>query len=162
MSDIKYLRKALLFGMERSDDPRTKVGALIVRNDTPGGSILGANRMPRGVRQTPGRHTPSQKHSFIEHAERDVIYGAAREGFRTDGCVMYAPWFACCDCARAVIESGIREIVGLASLHVLTPPKWRGELAIAHAILREAGVGLRWVASELGETILFDGKGVEV
>lgn len=162
MSEIKYLRRAVEFGMDQSSDPRTKVGAMIVHAAEAGGSILGANRVPRGVRETNWRLTPGHKPRYIEHAERDAIYGAARAGFRTDGCTMYAPWFACCCCARAIIESGIREVVGLASLQAMTPDRWSDDIAAAHQMLSEAGVGMRWLTAELGTTILFDGKEVEV
>lgn len=161
MSEVRLLRRAAEFGMERSSDPRTRVGAMIFRTPDWHGSILGANRLPRGILEEPGRVT-SRKARFVEHAERDVIYGAARAGFRTDGCIMYAPWFACCDCARAIIEAGIREVVGLARLHVMTPERWVADIATAHQMLEEAGVGMRWITAELGTTILFDGKEIEV
>ena len=162
MSEIRILRRAVEFGMAQSSDPRTRVGAMIARTPAADGSILGANRVPRGVRETNWRLTPGHKPRFIEHAERDVIYGAARAGFRTEGCIMYAPWFCCCCCARAIIEAGIREVVGLTALHALTPMRWLDDIAAAHQMLEEAGVGMRWITAELGTTILFDGKEIEV
>ena len=162
MSEVRYLRRAVEFGMAASDDPRTRVGAMIVWNDQPNGSILGANRLPKGLLPNAARISRERKGRYIEHAERDVIYGAARNGVTTDGAVMYAPWFACCCCARAIIESGIREVVGLMSLHSMTPARWSADIAAAHQMLGEAGVGMRWITAELGTTILFDGKEIEI
>lgn len=132
------------------------------RGDDPRYSILGANRLPKDVGYTDARVSRELKRRYIEHAERDVIYAAAKEAFDTHGAILYAPWFACCDCARAIIGAGIREVVGLAILQTLTPPRWSGELAAAHQMLGEAGVGMRWITASVGETILFDGKEIEV
>jgi deoxycytidylate deaminase len=162
MSEVNYLRRAVEFGMAHSDDPRTKVGAMIVAINKRGGSILGANRLPKGVEANAARVSREHKDRYIEHAERDVIYGAVRCGVDTNGSVMYAPWFCCCHCARAIIESGIREVVGLMSLHSMTPARWSADIAAAHQMLEEAGVGMRWITAELGTTILFDGKEIEI
>jgi deoxycytidylate deaminase len=75
---------------------------------------------------------------------------------------MYAPWFCCCGCARAIIESGVREVVGLMRLNSMTPARWSGDIAAAHQMLEEAGVAMRWITAELGTTILFDGKEIEI
>jgi dCMP deaminase len=160
MTEIEYLRKAAKFGMVMSDDLRTRVGALILISDAT--YLLGANRLSPGVRHTSTRVSPERKDRYIEHAERDVINIAARHGISTDGSTMYAPWFACCGCARAIINAGIREVVGLALLQSMTAHKWSEEIAAAHQMLAEAGVGMRWLTAKIGTTILFDGKEVEI
>jgi dCMP deaminase len=48
----------------------------------------------------------------MEHAERDAIYKAAFVGMQTEGATLYVPWFACADCARAIIAAGITRVVG--------------------------------------------------
>jgi dCMP deaminase len=96
----------------------------------------------------------------MEHAERAAIYACARHGVATSGCVMYAPWFACPDCARAIILAGIKEVVGLCMLRDLTAEKWRKPIEIADEMLTDAGVSLRWVNEKMGVTLMFDGKAV--
>lgn len=162
MSELRLLRRAVDFGMRDSDDPRTRVGAAVQFSPEPRDVCFGSNRFPRGVVATDARKSPEHKARYIEHAERDVLFVCARYGFKTKGAVMYAPWFACCGCARAIIAAGIREVVGLRKLHHLTPPRWSDEIAAAHQMLEEAGVEMWWVAADLGTKILFDGKEVEV
>lgn len=151
MTDLDVLRLALEIGQDRSSDPRTRVGAVLVCR----GQMIGygANRTPPGV-----RYRQSQKYDVTEHAERDAIYAAALAGHQTAGASLYAPWFACCDCARGIILAGIREVVGLASLRAATPARWAENIALAETMLDEAGVGMRWLAGEAGVTITFDGR----
>jgi dCMP deaminase len=162
MSELRILRRAVDFGMHRSGDPRTRVGAAVKFGSDPLDVIFGANRLPEGVEVNDARASPQHKARYIEHAERDVLYACAREGIKTKGAIMYAPWFACCHCARAIIAAGIREVVGLRKLRNLTSARWSDEIAAAHQMLEEAGVEMWWVASDLGTTILFDGKEIEI
>lgn len=162
MSELRLLRRAVDFGMRCSDDPRTRVGAAVQFSEEPRDVCFGSNRFPPGVEANDARKSPQHKARYIEHAERDVLFTCARYGIKTRGAVMYAPWFACCHCARAIIGAGIKEVVGLMRLRSLTSARWSEEIAAAHRMLEEAGVGMRWVASDLGTKILFDGKEIEV
>ena len=162
MSDVRLLRRAVEFGMRDSDDPRTRVGAAVQLSPDPWDVCFGSNRFPPGVGAIEARKSPEHKARYNEHAERDVLFTCAKYGFKTKGAVMYAPWFACCGCARAIIGAGIKEVVGLRKLRHLTPARWSDEIAAAHQMLEEAGVEMWWVAADLGTKILFDGKEIEV
>lgn len=160
MTDIELLKTACDIASQDSHDPRTKNAAILVRRTPSGGldgSVWAANRFPRGVTRDT---TPPMKYERIEHAERAVLYAAAKTGWRTHGTTMYVPWFACPDCARAIVMAGIIEVVGLAKLCHATPERWRRAVLAGEAILREAGVSMRWVAEPVGATILFDGQEV--
>jgi dCMP deaminase len=88
------------------------------------------------------------KYSFIEHAERNAIYHAARNGERTIGGILYAPWFACADCARAIIQAGITTVVGHKQMFDHAGEyHWNESIAYGNEMLKEAGV----------ETFLYDG-----
>lgn len=52
------------------------------------------------------------KYMYVEHAERNAIYQAAQVGHRLMGSIMVCPWFACSDCARAIVRSGIGLVIG--------------------------------------------------
>jgi dCMP deaminase len=162
MSELRLLRGAVEFGMHRSGDPRTRVGAAVKFGSDPMDVIFGANRLPEGVEVNDARVSPQHKARYVEHAERDVLYACAREGIKTKGAIMYAPWFACCHCARAIIGAGIREVVGLRKLQSMTPARWSEEIAAAHQMLGEAGVSMWWITSDLGTKILFDGREIEI
>jgi dCMP deaminase len=156
MSDTHYLREAAIWARECSHDPQTKNGAVIVCKN---GEMIGAaNRFPVSVKHSQERFDRPTKYRYIEHAERAAIYEAAASGVKTHKARLYCPWFACCDCARAIIMAGIREVIGHAKCREATPERWATEVLAAEAMLMEAGVGTRLVFDTLGVTIMFDGK----
>lgn len=159
MSDTEYLREACRYAMERSDDHRTQVGAVLV--PVRGSAIYAANRIPAGLAKHAHRRERPAKALFMEHAERAVLYRAAASGVATAGARLYAPWAACADCARAIISCGVREVVGLVSLRNATPERWRNTVWTADQMFFEAGVGIRWVNERLGISVTFDGKDIE-
>lgn len=154
--DIEHLREVYRFASAASDDPDTQNGALIITRD--GRHVFGANTIPAGVSLKGSRLVRPEKYLWIEHAERDAIFSAARDGRPLRGAVMYCPWYACPDCARAIIQSGIREVVGHDKPFSMTPPRWKDLIAKAKVMLFEAGVAMRVVSGDIGVAIRFDGK----
>jgi dCMP deaminase len=144
----------------KSHDPHTQNGAVIAAPDAI--ALVASNQVPAGLWASPDRLTRPAKYDYIEHAERAAIYAAARAGYSTKGARMYCPWFACVDCARGIILAGIREVVGHIKPRSLTPDRWTESIVKAEAMLREAGVGIRWLNDRLGVTILFDGEILEL
>lgn len=158
MNELDILRDALRHAAGNSHDPRTQCGAVLRSGRR---LVYAANVVPPGVdRFRPGR-LGSDKYSFMEHAERAAIYKAAAAGVPAAGATLYAPWFACCDCARAIILAGVVEVVGLGVLAQATPERWREAIAMATEMLTEAGVNQRWITDPVGATILFDGRRLE-
>jgi len=95
----------------RSKDPNTQVGCVIAG---PAHEIrsTGYNYLPRGIRDdTPERLERPTKYLWMEHAERNAIYNAARCGTPLEGCTLYVEIMPCMDCARALVQAGIREVV---------------------------------------------------
>lgn len=90
---------------KNSHHPSTHNAALLIKNN----KILlrGVNNLPKGVIFKKERITGDNKHIYPNHAERDVIYKAAKEGIKTNGLTMVMPWLPCIPCANAVISSGI-------------------------------------------------------
>ena len=158
-SDLDYLRAAYKYAASYSDDPNTQNGAVLVLAD---GSVhLGTNRIPPSVRRSPERLESPEKYSWIEHAERDAIMSACRAGESTLGSTLYCPWFACPDCARSIIQSGVSEVVGHAATMSRTPDRWASLLATAATMLHEAGVKARIVGGDVGVSLRFDGQVIE-
>lgn len=52
-----------------------------------------------------------EKYFWFEHAERNAIYNATLTGTSLAGCRMYTNGMPCADCGRAIIQSGIEEII---------------------------------------------------
>lgn len=96
----------------KSKDNSTKIGVVIVG---PGNEIVstGYNSFPRGIDDDrPERQERPEKYYWMVHAEQNAIYNAARIGVSTMGCTMYMSCgVPCPDCARGIINSGIKKIV---------------------------------------------------
>lgn len=156
----EWLKLAYELAAKLSTDPRTQNAAIIVQSD--GSSIGSANRFPDGVKENTERWTAPLKYKFVEHAERNAIYRAALSGFKTAGATMYAPWFACAECARAIIQAGIVEVIG----HDYPPHKdqvsWKESIEIADVQLMEAGIKFTRIPGHFGVKIRFNGQVVEV
>lgn len=156
MTEVDILRLAAREATRHSSDTSTQNGAAVARlNDL---IFTAANAFPAGVEQRHHRLGRPDKYTFIEHAERNVIYKAASVGWATGGATMYCLWFACPDCARAIIQAGIYEVVGHIKPRNATPSRWLQSVRDGETMLREAGVGMRWITDDLGVTIRFDGK----
>lgn len=94
-----------------SKDRSRQVGAVIVdsRNNV---VSLGWNGFPRGVNDNiEERHSRPIKYMVTEHSERNALYNAAAKGVSPVGCKMYLQWYPCADCARAIIQCGISEVI---------------------------------------------------
>ena len=97
----------------RSKDPNTKVGACIVDKDHKVVSI-GYNGMPRGCDEdelswNKGEGLDS-KYLYVCHAEFNAILNT-RHGEALKGCRLYVTLFPCNECAKAIIQSGIKRVV---------------------------------------------------
>ena len=96
----------------RSKDPNTQVGACIVDQDHKVVSI-GYNGMPRGCddQAYPWAREGGflkTKYAFVVHAELNAILNSPRS---VRDCILYVSLFPCNECAKAIIQSGIRRIV---------------------------------------------------
>jgi len=157
-NDRYFLAQAYEYAKLHSSDPRTQNGAVIV--DPVSSTIIskGTNRFPDKIRNTPERLLPENKRDYLEHAERDAIFSALRQGKSTVGMTLYVPWFACADCAKAIIGAGITSVVGHhapCSVNTL----WSDTIKIGLTLLTEAGVAYSYYDGEIGvENMRFGGE----
>ena len=97
----------------RSKDPNTKVGACIVDPDHKVVSN-GYNGMPRGIDETKVSWNKGEgldsKYLYVCHAEFNAILNT-RNGSALKGCTLYVTLFPCNECAKAIIQTGIKEVV---------------------------------------------------
>ena len=116
-----------------------KVGAVLLLAD--GGPPLGAcNTFPSGVADLDWRHEGDGRFVWMEHAERNAIYGAARSGRALAGGRIASTFFPCIDCARAIVQTGLAELV--THEPDLDDPSWGAAFPRSRAILEEGGVKL--------------------
>ena len=126
-----------------SKDTSTKVGAVVVGPDREIRST-GYNGVVRGVDDDiPERLERPTKYDFFEHAERNAVYNACLIGASLKGCVIYVTAMPCPDCARAIIQSGIKMVVTkqLPPIDENTPKgTWRDKVVYSEQMFNEAGV----------------------
>jgi dCMP deaminase len=161
MSEFHDAMRVALIAAERSPDPSTQNGAVLV--DRQGRVVWGTqacNEFPAGVRYLEERWERPAKYGWIEHAERNCLYAAARLGIATSGLTMVCPWAACSDCARGIAQAGIVRLVTLEPETSETNERWDASIAQAMTILDEASVEIMFTRDQFGDmgTLLRNGK----
>ena len=117
----EYFMGIAMLAARRSKDPNTQVGACIV---SPDNIILstGYNGMPKGCSddEFPWDRTGAEtKYPYVVHAELNAILNA--HGRDLHGSRIYVALFPCNECAKAIIQSGIREVIYLSDKYATTP-----------------------------------------
>ena len=131
----EYFMGVAKLAAHRSKDPSTQVGACIV---SPDDIIIstGYNGMPKGCSDDEfpwGREGAETKYPYVVHAELNAILNANGRDLR--GSRVYVALFPCNECAKAIIQSGVKEVVYLSDKYANTP----GTLA-SKRMLAAAGV----------------------
>jgi dCMP deaminase len=125
----------------RSKDPRTHIGAVIVGQDN---EILstGYNSFPRGIDDgAPDRWEAPEKYFWVEHAERNAIFNAARIGVSLRDSKMYLTCgVPCSDCAKGIISSGIRKIWCKKRDTTKNRELWDKHAEVSLQMFKESGV----------------------
>ena len=93
----------------KSPDLNTKVGCVLKTSN--GNIIKACNDFPKGIKITDDRLKRPEKYKWIEHAERNAILIAAKQGLSLDNSTMYLNWYPCIECARSIIQCGISKLV---------------------------------------------------
>ena len=133
----EYFMGVSILAAKRSKDPSTQVGACIVDQNN---VILttGYNGFPKGCSDDEfpwDREGEITKYPYVVHAELNAILNA--QGKDLTGSKLYVDLFPCNECAKAIIQSGIKEIVYLSDKYADTPGVQASKL-----MLRTSGVKL--------------------
>lgn len=152
--DEYFMGIAMLASM-RSKDPSTQVGACIV---SPEHIILstGYNGFPKGCSDDEypwareGEEN-STKYPYVVHAELNAILNAGGKDLR--GSSIYVALFPCNECAKAIIQSGICEVVYLSDKYNGTSHN-----TASKRMLTSAGIKLRQLVSDKNISIDFSIK----
>ena len=105
--DKRYLRMAAIWA-ENSYCTRRKVGALIVKDKM----IIsdGYNGTPAGFENVCELEDGTTRH-YVLHAETNAITKIARSGNSSEGATIYVTTSPCIECAKLIIQSGIKRVV---------------------------------------------------
>ena len=134
-----YFMGVSLLAADRSKDPSTQVGACIVSDDN---RILstGYNGFPMGCSDDEfpwnrDEKLGETKYNFVVHAELNAILNAG--GKSLVGSRIFVSLFPCHECAKAIIQSGVKEVVYLSD-------KYNGTVSdnASKRMLQSAGVKL--------------------
>ena len=91
-----------------SKDPSTHVGSVIVAEDKRIMSV-GYNGFPRGVNDLEERYNDRPtKYAYVAHAERNALDNTDQS---VRGCTMYVTLQPCPECAKSIIQRGIKKVV---------------------------------------------------
>jgi dCMP deaminase len=100
----------LLPGISSKSKLPIKVGALAAGPDHDI-RLSGFNGLPNGVADLPERLAFPEAYKWGEHAERNLIYFAAKNGIALSGCTIYTQSPPCLECTKAIIAAGFVECV---------------------------------------------------
>ena len=132
----EYFMGIAMLAARRSKDPNTQVGACIVSED----NIIistGYNGMPKGCSDDEfpwdrkGENEAATKYPYVVHAELNAILNANGRDLR--GSRVYVALFPCNECAKAIIQSGVKEVLYLSDKYTTSfTPLWM--IALAHSL----------------------------
>ncbi len=145
----EYFMGIAMLAAKRSKDPSTQVGACIVSED----NIIistGYNGMPKGCSDDEfpwNRDGEDSKYYYVVHAELNAILNANGRDLR--GSRVYVALFPCNECAKAIIQSGVKEVIYLSDKYADT----LGTMA-SKRMLDAAGVKYSRLESNISEITL--------
>lgn len=154
----EYFMGVAILASQRSKDPSTQVGACIVNDDNKIMSV-GYNGLPIGCSddefpwERTGEKESDTKYPYVCHAELNAILNAG--GRNINGCKIYVALFPCNECAKAIIQSGIKEVIYISDKYADTDL-----VKASKKMLTCAGVKLTQFESEKSINIDFNKEGI--
>lgn len=139
MTDLDSLFNSAVAFAANSPNRIRQVGAAIVTADHLT-QISACNTFPDGVQDLDWRHEGDGRFVWMEHAERNAIFAAARAGHALAGATMATTFFPCIDCARAIVQSGVKRLI--TPPPAFDDPVWGVAFERSHIILAEGGIEL--------------------
>jgi dCMP deaminase len=139
-----YFMTMVYLVASRSKDQSTHIGAVIVGDKNEVRS-LGYNSFPRGLKDDVlERQERPEKYFWFEHGERNAIYNATLMGVSLKDCRMYTNGIPCMDCARALVQSGINEVIVDKKWDADNSEKWSENAKRSLEMFSEVGVKVRY------------------
>ena len=146
--DECFMRMAHIIA-ERSKDPSSQTGAVVATRDNVVVG-LGYNGWPRGIdaRALPWDREgdfEDTKYAYVCHSEENAIYNA---NAHTKDCKIYCTLFPCNECAKTIIQNGIKEVIYESDKYADKPA-----FRTSKKLLKLAGIKIRqfeceWVTNK--------------
>ena len=147
LENKNYLREAYLYWEKNSQDKDTWTWSIIFLN----WKILSkwTNKLPNWIKITDDKLERPKKYLYLDHAERNAIYNAAKKWIKLEWTTMYMPRVPCSPCAVWIINSWIKTLVMHYLKVIKTPSDWLSDVKLAVDIIIEAGIELIIVDEEI-------------
>lgn len=145
----------------QSPDPSTQIGSAVILGNQLQFETLSYNGPTEGWTMTEDQWNDKPlKYQLVEHAERRAIYKAARQGLWTEGGTLISTWAACADCARSIVEAGIKTLIRHYPPLDDATERWLGSVTIGDNILKANDVKIIDIIGniEAAPSILRSGK----
>lgn len=148
-----YFMTMVYLVASKSKDETTHIGAVIVGVDNEVIST-GYNGFVRGVNDyDEKKNQRPEKYFWIEHAEKNAIFNTVRRGSSSlKGCKIYTNAIPCMGCAKAIVQSGICEVIVDKNWLGKKDDWWSEDVERSLELFKESKVKLRY----------FDEKFVEI
>lgn len=154
--DIPEKMQAVYRMAQKSTDTSTKNAAILCRERW---NIAGGyNHVLQPFKEDPASYERPRKYLVTEHAERAAIFDAVARGIDIRGATMVANWVACPDCARAIVLSGIADVVCHKECMDRTPERWRELVDLGLEILEKNGVRVHYWSGKVGIVNINNGE----
>ena len=141
----------------KSKDENTHIGAVVIGPEKKEIRSAGYNSFPRGINDNvPERQERPEKYFWFAHAEFNAVCNAALIGVSLKDCVMYTNAIPCMNCALAIVQSGIKEVVVDKDWDDQNPLEWHEHAERTKQLFQEAGVKLRFWQGELVQIVKFN------
>ena len=152
--DTYFMALAELSSM-RSKDPSTTVGAVVVSSDNRILSI-GYNGAPNGFHDDDfpwarEGNPLDTKYLYVVHAERNAILNYRGAKKELEGAKVYVTLFPCNECAKEIIQSGIKEVIYISDKYKTTD-----EVISSKKMFDACGVTYRILDEECKKKITID------
>ncbi|HJQ55985.1 MAG TPA: deaminase [Vineibacter sp.] len=148
MSDIDTLLDHAVAAARGSPNLVRKVGAVLITADGTV-EIVACNTFPAGVVATAERAAGDNRFIWMEHAERNALFEAARRGVATAGATLLSTYFPCTDCARAIVQTGVKALI--SPRPEFDDPVWGASFRTSAVILEEGAVQVRYLTQGQAE-----------
>ena len=111
LSKHKYWMGLAEAASMRSHDDETKVGGVLIKNDTGMLVATGHNGFARGAPDNLLPTTRPEKYEYMIHAEENLISHCAKSGIPIDNCTLVITLSPCQKCLRLMWQAGITQVI---------------------------------------------------
>ncbi len=135
----KYIKLSRYNADIFSKDPNTKVGCIILTEDFSRILSTGVNGFPRHFNDDLSeRWVKPLKLKLICHAESNSVANAARTGTPIDNSVIAVTKFPCSNCAKLLIQAGIKKIYSIEPDY--ESETWGEDAKLSESMFKEVGI----------------------